>query len=98
MPGIPLAKAREEFSDLVNRASYGQERIILSRQGKEVAALVSIETLRALEEWERLEDESDIQAIATRRAEPSIPWEEVKTSAHGNKASASGTKKKAKAA
>jgi prevent-host-death family protein len=91
MSGIPLAKAREEFSDLVNRAAYGQERIILSRQGKEVAALVSIDTLRALEEWERLEDESDMKAIEARRAEPSIPWEEVKASARG-------TKKKAKAA
>ncbi len=90
MSGIPLVKAREEFSNLVNRATYGQERIILSRQGKEVAALISIEALRALEEWERLEDESDMQAIETRRTEPSTAWEEVKASTRG-------TKKKAKA-
>jgi prevent-host-death family protein len=91
MTGIPLAKAREEFSDLVNRAAYGKERVILSRQGKNVAALISMETLQALEEWERLEDEADVKVVQARRAEPSTPWEDVKTALRGTKKKAKGT-------
>lgn len=38
---VSIAKAREGFSDLVNRAAFGGERFVVERRGKPLAALVS---------------------------------------------------------
>lgn len=74
---IPLADARDNLGDLVNRASYGGERVVISKRGKPVAALVSVEALRALEAYE---DEEDERAVAEARANDDgvrIPLEEI---------------------
>jgi prevent-host-death family protein len=55
---ISTVEARERFSDVVNRAAYGQERIVLTRRGKPLAAVVPIEDLEWIEE---LEDRIDIE-------------------------------------
>jgi prevent-host-death family protein len=47
--GMNVSKAREEFPDIVNRAAYGKERTIVSRRGKDLAAIIPIEDLRLLE-------------------------------------------------
>jgi prevent-host-death family protein len=57
---ISTSEARERFSDLINRASYGQERIILTRRGKPVAAVVPFEDVQWMED---VEDEEDIAAV-----------------------------------
>jgi prevent-host-death family protein len=57
---ISTSEARERFSDLINRASYGQERIILTRRGKPVAAVVPFEDVQWMED---VEDEEDMQAV-----------------------------------
>jgi prevent-host-death family protein len=75
--GVSIAQARTDFADLINRAAYGKERIILSRHGKNVCAIVPMESLKALEALEKLEDAADRKTIASRRAEPSIPWEKA---------------------
>ncbi|MFI5938417.1 type II toxin-antitoxin system Phd/YefM family antitoxin [Actinoplanes sp. NPDC051494] len=49
---VPVTQARAEFADLVNRAAYGTERIVVTRHGKPIAALISaadLERLRALD-------------------------------------------------
>jgi len=38
---VSIAKARETFSDLVNRAAFGGERFIVERRGKPLAAMMS---------------------------------------------------------
>lgn len=48
-----MTQARAELSDLVNRVAYGGERVVLSRHGRAVAAIVSaadLERLAALDE------------------------------------------------
>lgn len=45
---ISIAKAREGFSDLVNRAAFGGERFVVERRGKPLAALVNAEEYRQL--------------------------------------------------
>jgi prevent-host-death family protein len=55
---IPVTQARDELADLVNRAAYGHERIVLTRHGRPVAALVSHADLAALEEHERMRREA----------------------------------------
>jgi prevent-host-death family protein len=48
MDEIPVTQARAELSDLVNRVTYGGERIVLTRHGKAVAAIVSAADLARL--------------------------------------------------
>ena len=50
MKTITTVAARENFAELINQASYGGRRVILTRRGKPVAALVSLHDLRALED------------------------------------------------
>jgi prevent-host-death family protein len=72
-----MKEARDNLSDLVNRSSYGKERIVLTRRGKGVAALVPMEDLEILE---RIEDHLDYEAAAEALEEKgeAIPWSKVK--------------------
>ena len=46
---IDLAKAKSQFSELVNRASYRHERFVIRKRGRPVAAIVSLDDLTRLE-------------------------------------------------
>jgi prevent-host-death family protein len=46
---ISAKEARDRFSEVVNRAAFGKERVVVTKNGKPVAALVPIEDLEALE-------------------------------------------------
>jgi len=59
MNRMNASEARHEFAEVINRAAYRGERIILHRRGKDVAAIISVEDLALLE---RLEDEQDVKA------------------------------------
>src|ERR1700733_802671 len=75
-PKLTASIARQNFCDIVNRAAYGGERIVVHRRKKPIAAVVPIEDLELLE---KLEDESDIKAVREALKEPgTIPWEAVK--------------------
>lgn len=50
MHKVSAAEAREKISDLINRVAYSKERVVLTRHGKDVAALVSVEDLQRLED------------------------------------------------
>jgi prevent-host-death family protein len=50
MDEVPVTKARADLADLVNRVVYGGERIVLTRHGRAVAAIVSADDLRRLEQ------------------------------------------------
>lgn len=49
-------EARSRFSEVVNEAAYGAERVVLTRHGKNIAALVPISDLELLHELERIID------------------------------------------
>jgi prevent-host-death family protein len=67
---------RQNFADIINRAAYGGERIVVHRRKKPVAAVVPIEDLELLE---RLEDEIDVAAARKALKEPgTISWEAIK--------------------
>ena len=59
-------RARNMFSEVLNRAAYGRERVILSRRGKAIAAVVPIADLETLRS---LEDDIDLRAATAARAE-----------------------------
>lgn len=83
MSTISTVEARERFSEVVNRAAFGQERIILTRRGKALAAVIPIEDLEWLQEIEDQQDIADARAaLEDVREHGSIPWETVKAE-HG---------------
>ncbi len=77
---VGVSEARETFAELVNRAAYGHERVLVARRGRPIAAIVPIEDVELLE---RVEDEFDLRAALDALADPEnavpIPWEQVKT-------------------
>lgn len=49
MTMIPFSDARSCLTDVVNEVAYAGKRVILTRKGKMLAAIVSLEDLEALE-------------------------------------------------
>ncbi|MEU4144570.1 type II toxin-antitoxin system Phd/YefM family antitoxin [Streptomyces parvulus] len=47
---IPVTQARAELADLINRVVYGGERVVVTRHGKPLVALVSAADLERLEQ------------------------------------------------
>ncbi|OGQ80095.1 MAG: prevent-host-death family protein [Deltaproteobacteria bacterium RIFOXYA12_FULL_58_15] len=78
MVKLTTTEARKDFSSVVDAAYARSERVVLTRNGKSVAAVVPIADLEALEDFE---DRMDIKAAqeALNEPGPNIPWEEVKT-------------------
>lgn len=72
---VSTVEARKHLASIVNRVAYGQEPVILTRRGEEVAALVSMEELALLRQ---LEDAMDIRDAQKALAEPgtNIPAKE----------------------
>lgn len=73
---ISTADARKHFADLVNQVAYGKETIILTRRGQEIAALVSMDELKLLQQ---IEDHIDIEDAKKALADPgdNIPAQDV---------------------
>lgn len=46
---MTTVEARENFSDLINKAAYGNERVILTRRGKALAAVIPLNDLDSLD-------------------------------------------------
>ncbi len=59
MTRIGVSDARDHLSEIVDRARYTQERVVLTKRGREVGAIISIDDLKLLE---MLEDQLDIKA------------------------------------
>lgn len=74
-----ISEARESFSTTVNRVAFGGERVVLTRHGKRVAAVVPIADLDLLEQ---LEDAADLDEVRIALADPGnrerVAWDEVK--------------------
>jgi len=64
---ISTAAARKNFADIVNKVAYGQEPVVLTRRGREVAALVSIDELELLQQ---IENHIDIKDARQALSEP----------------------------
>jgi len=78
---LSCAEAQERFEDLLERAVKQKERVLLTRRGKPVAAVVpisdvefleAIEDVLEAEEYRRAREEFELSGEAT------IPWEKIK--------------------
>ncbi|MBI3184064.1 MAG: type II toxin-antitoxin system Phd/YefM family antitoxin [Myxococcales bacterium] len=81
MTELSSSEARDAFADIINRAAYGKERVVLTRRGKKLVAVVPVEDLERLE---ALEDKLDVAAAeraekrAKAKGEKPIPWDKAK--------------------
>ena len=74
---ISTADARKKLANIVNRVAFGREAFILTRRGEALAALVSVEDLKLLQEIEeRMDVEDAWQARA--ESEETVSWDELK--------------------
>ncbi|MBG0857393.1 type II toxin-antitoxin system Phd/YefM family antitoxin [Streptomyces spinoverrucosus] len=75
---IPVTQARAELAELINRVVYGGERVVVTRHGKPLVALVSaadLERLDALGEVQEFGEEQVISSLSTVREAASPPRE-----------------------
>lgn len=73
---VSVAEAKNKLSDLLNRVAYHHERIIVSKRGKPVGAIVSAEDLQRLEEMEDRERVKRVRALK-KTTKKYIPFEQV---------------------
>jgi len=73
---VSVAEAKNKFSDLLNRVIYRRERIIVTKRGKPVGAIISIEEL---EQPEREKDRARVKRIRAlkKKTKKYIPFEQV---------------------
>ncbi len=67
MKKLEATQARQEFSDTLNEVAFGHDRIVVSRHGKDVAALVPMSDLELIERCEALEKSLDRPRRKRRR-------------------------------
>lgn len=76
---MTAAEARDNFAEVLNRVSYGQERILVTRHGKGLAAVISVDDLEQLEALEEMVDRELLrQAREENESEGTISWESAK--------------------
>lgn len=71
---IPVTQARAELAELINRVVYGGERVVVTRHGKPLVALVSAADLERLEELQG-SDEPVISSLSRVRDRATAPRE-----------------------
>lgn len=56
---MSTVEARENFSEMINQAAYGNQRVVLTRRGKPLVAVVSLQELDSIQ--------SDVELETTER-------------------------------
>ncbi|MFF2522872.1 type II toxin-antitoxin system Phd/YefM family antitoxin [Streptomyces liangshanensis] len=75
---IPVTQARAELADLINRVVYGGERVVVTRHGKPLVALVSAADLEQLEREQEAAEEQVITSVSSVGSVPSAPGERAR--------------------
>jgi prevent-host-death family protein len=76
---VSTAEAREQFTELVNRVVHYRERVVLTRRGKEIAAIISTEDFVLLQELrDKIYLQEAMEAFKQARAEGTITLEKLK--------------------
>jgi len=53
MPKVSVAEAKSHLSELIAKSALGRERFVITRRNRPVAALVSLEDLRIIEQHQQ---------------------------------------------
>jgi prevent-host-death family protein len=78
-PAISSVDARDRLSDVINRAAYGGERVVLTRRGRALAAIVPMQDVERLEAIEAKLDAADFRKAKKAAARGhTTPWSDLK--------------------
>lgn len=76
---MSAAQARGSFAEVLNRVSYGKDRVLVTRRNRPIAALVPLEDIELLN---KIEDAIELKAVSAARREArrkgTIPWGRLK--------------------
>ncbi|MFE9551907.1 type II toxin-antitoxin system Phd/YefM family antitoxin [Streptomyces sp. NPDC006692] len=72
---IPVTQARAELAELINRVVYGGERVVVTRHGKPLVALVSAADLEKLESQPEQGEEHAASSVSSVRPLTAAPGE-----------------------
>ena len=77
---LTTVEARDNFAELIDRAALSAERIVITRHGEPMAALISLEDLELVEEIERRLERRQRRrgAAPARRAEAQPTAEQMR--------------------
>ncbi|PRZ02733.1 prevent-host-death family protein [Isoptericola sp. CG 20/1183] len=79
---VSTRELREGLAELLARARYAHERIVVTKNGKPAGAIIGMEDLELLERLEDLNDRLQYdEAKAKAKAEDdseNVPWEQAK--------------------
>ena len=73
-----ISEARGSFSTTVNRAAFGGERVVLTRHGKRIAAVVPIADLELLESLADAVDLDEARAALAQAGDERVSLDELK--------------------
>lgn len=72
MTRVSTVEARNRFSNIINRVAFREERVILTRRGEDLVALVPLEDVKALEKLEDLLDIIEARAAIAEAEEKGV--------------------------
>jgi len=76
---ITTAEAQDQFPELINQVVHNKDHIVLTRRGKEVAAIVPIEDLTLLKSLQNQQDlEAALESLKNAREKGSISLDTLK--------------------
>lgn len=76
---INTVDAKEQFTDIINRVAHNNERVILTRRGKEIAVIIPIDDLKVLQDSQDKYDLREaIEALKEARNAGTISIEKLK--------------------
>jgi prevent-host-death family protein len=82
-PSIPFSEARINLTDLVNKVAYGGKRIILTRKGRKLVAIVPLDDLDTIEALEnKLDRAAAEKAKEDMKKHRTISWKKAKRKLH----------------
>lgn len=79
MTRVNTAEAKKKLGSILQRTALTKRRVVVTSRGKDLAAVVSLEDVKLLEDIEdRLDLDDARAALATTKREGTVAWEKIK--------------------
>lgn len=76
---VSVADARNDLAELLNRVAYGKQRLVITRHGRELAAVVPVDDLKLMTRLRRFVARKDVaRALAALDAGKTSTWDELR--------------------
>jgi prevent-host-death family protein len=62
-PSVSTNELRDNLSQIINRAAFGTEPVLVTRRGRTIAAIISIDDLALLKRMKQRRDEAMMQKL-----------------------------------